>query len=706
MSHPTPMLTFQVFRGNQLLKRAEFEKASVTIGSGPAAGLSIDSDDVADLHAVVNCNNGTVHVLDLGSPQGTRVDGAPITSNQALNPGQAIELGDIRIVVTIGGEEDEDLDDATDEEDAATVVADQAAIMAQAQEAQDARDRAAAAAARRDEGEEQATQPAVVEAPAAIPTPAPQKTMAAPEPVAAAPEGMDPADDDDEEEEPLEDVMTFIMRSGTGQSTVGVDKDRPKVLEVNQLWENVLLDTKHFPTAGKVYGFKVAPRAITVGASVGWKWSILGVHMSWVPGIAAPFLRQVPPLWSEVTSDWRDDFYAPDTSLPDGDHRLFEWNDGHYEACVKESWDGFVDLGTSRYSFGQLVADGKARKEGEFIHVPLTDDERLMVDVNGTVFFAQMVAPGRQVLQRNSEVDYPFMAIFSLVGFLGLMVAIYMYFSGAPNRTEMVEIPDRFVELLLEKPPEEQPKDKPSGNPDAGEGAKAKKEEGKVGKKDAKLEKAKGAKVEKQEIDRQVAESAGVLGALRDGGELDGLLGGAGLSSDITGGLGGLLGAKGTQIGSGGLGSRGSGMGGGGTAEGLGGLGTKGVGGGSSGFGAGGGNFGAKGEGAIGTVGGDPIILGALDRSLIDEVIKRHMSQIRYCYQRELTKDPALSGKITVKFVIAKDGTVSSAETKATTMNNDAVESCVVGRFMRMQFPAPKGGGIVVVSYPFLFSPG
>ena len=82
------------------------------------------------------------------------------------------------------------------------------------------------------------------------------------------------------------------------------------------------------------------------------------------------------------------------------------------------------------------------------------------------------------------------------------------------------------------------------------------------------------------------------------------------------------------------------------------------------------------------------------------------MAQIRYCYQRELTKNPAIKGKIVIKFVIAKDGSVSSASKKTSTINNGAVEQCVVGRFMRMQFPEPKGGGIVIVSYPFTFLPG
>jgi hypothetical protein len=149
----------------------------------------------------------------------------------------------------------------------------------------------------------------------------------------------------------------------------------------------------------------------------------------------------------------------------------------------------------------------------------------------------------------------------------------------------------------LEQPPEPPPDvKKPDQNPDAGEGAKAKREEGKVGKKDAKMEKAKGDKVEmnKQQVDREVAENAGVLGAMRDGGEMDGVFGTSGLNSDLTGGIGGLIGAKGTQIGSGGLGSRGSGLGGGGTADGLGGLGTKGRGSGASGYGEGGGNFGSE----------------------------------------------------------------------------------------------------------------
>ncbi len=221
--------------------------------------------------------------------------------------------------------------------------------------------------------------------------------------------------------------------------------------------------------------------------------------------------------------------------------------------------------------------------------------------------------------------------------------------------------------------------------------ARARREEGKVGKKDLARRSPLLLLVESRDelpgpqeapspdrpeappepLDRVVAEHAGLLGAVR---------------ADEMGGLDNALAA--------GLGARGTGLGGGGLASRLG-LGT-------AGYAGRGGNFGTRGDGGAGTP-GEPIILGALDRSLVDAVVKRHMSQIRYCYQRELTRNPAVAGKVTVKFVVAADGTVSSAVTKSSTMSNAAVESCINGRFLRFQFPEPRGGGIVIVAYPFTF---
>ena len=180
-----------------------------------------------------------------------------------------------------------------------------------------------------------------------------------------------------------------------------------------------------------------------------------------------------------------------------------------------------------------------------------------------------------------------------------LGIASWMLTQNTPESTAP-QLAERFSEVTLEAAPVAQ------ANPDAGEGAKAKQEEGRVGKKDARMAVATGSKVEveKKEADREVAADAGVLGSLSEG-EVGDVFGSSGLNSDLTGGIGGLIGtnniqagsggligAKSIQVGSGGLGSRGSGLGGGGTAEGLGGLGTKGRGSGRSGYGSGGASFG------------------------------------------------------------------------------------------------------------------
>ncbi|MCP4871960.1 MAG: AgmX/PglI C-terminal domain-containing protein [Proteobacteria bacterium] len=99
----------------------------------------------------------------------------------------------------------------------------------------------------------------------------------------------------------------------------------------------------------------------------------------------------------------------------------------------------------------------------------------------------------------------------------------------------------------------------------------------------------------------------------------------------------------------------------------------------------------------------EPITLSPFDKSAIDRVVKTHLSAIRYCYQQELTKNPALSGKVVIKFVIARDGTVSQATVKSSSLQNVITEKCITGKFMQMRFPRPKSDGIAVVAYPFVF---
>ena len=641
-------LTFEISNGDTLIRREEISAESVTIGRGPAAMLRIDDEALADLHAVVNVQeDGTVQILDLGHANGTQVNGEAVSGNASLASGDTVSIGPITVAVSI---------------QAAAATADESTQPVP------------------DEDEEVERTDQV-----------PENTAA----VAAAREGNASIADAGE------DVMAFIMRSGTASSDAGVDRKKAKVLEIAEIWSDTVMDVKHYePGSGRVQ----------VGSSTGYRWRFVGLPMGWVPPGFAKIAWLLAPTLSEASEERRNDFYVPPDDLPNDDFALFEGAGAHYVFNMSDKWSGFVDIGDQRHTFQDLIESGKATSSGPGQYqVPVDDDTRVVADLGNVIFFGQMVAPGIRVAKGNADRDPLFLGLMSFMSFLMAMLFVLFLNSPPPSESEVLDVPDRFVEMLLQQPePEPQKeKNKPDANPDAGEGAKAKKEEGKVGKKDAKMEKAKGNKVElqKKKLDTEVAENAGVLGALRDGGELDGVFGSSNLSADLAGGIGGLIGAKGTQIGAGGLGARGSGLGGGGTAAGLGGLGTKGRGSGASGYGSGGGNFGAKGEGGIGRIGGDPIILGALDKSLIDAVIKKHMNQIRYCYQRELPKNPTLGGKVTVKFVISKTGSVSKASTKTSTLSNAAVEGCINSRFMRFQFPEPKGGGIVIVSYPFIFQP-
>lgn len=103
---------------------------------------------------------------------------------------------------------------------------------------------------------------------------------------------------------------------------------------------------------------------------------------------------------------------------------------------------------------------------------------------------------------------------------------------------------------------------------------------------------------------------------------------------------------------------------------------------------------------------GEGPILGALDKTAIDETMRANVDLIRDCYEQALTANPRLRGKLVVKFAILKDGTVSTAATKSSTLNHPQVEDCINQEVMRFQFPTPKGGGMVIVSYPFVFEPG
>lgn len=100
---------------------------------------------------------------------------------------------------------------------------------------------------------------------------------------------------------------------------------------------------------------------------------------------------------------------------------------------------------------------------------------------------------------------------------------------------------------------------------------------------------------------------------------------------------------------------------------------------------------------------GDSTVTGSLTKDEIRRVIRRNLNRVRYCYEKQLILEPKLAGKATTKFTIGPDGKVISAEVQG--FGSRPVDECIHGAISAMVFPPPKGGGVVVVSYPFVFAP-
>jgi hypothetical protein len=96
---------------------------------------------------------------------------------------------------------------------------------------------------------------------------------------------------------------------------------------------------------------------------------------------------------------------------------------------------------------------------------------------------------------------------------------------------------------------------------------------------------------------------------------------------------------------------------------------------------------------------------GSLDKEIVRRIIRRHVNEIRYCYEQELARHPSLAGRVVTQFSILPDGRVGTALLAASTVDDVRVQACILAAVRRWEFPVPRGGGLVMVSYPFLLVP-
>ncbi len=600
MDQSNTPVKFDIYDGDKLVRTEVLTEQTIKIGKLSSSHVRIDDETVSRMHAVVEVSGPEdVVILDLGSATGTFVNGEPITK-RALRTGDQIQLGSVRVVVTIAGQ---------------------------------------------------------AEAPSAGGVQAAQAPGSRPV-VANAPLF------DDEEE------------SSGGR----------RALEVLVMWGSTVIDVRHFDGAG----------TYSVGESAAANQFV-----------EASFVSDDPyPLAVTDGTDMQ-------VNVPDG-------------------VQGEVMLDGKVYGLDELKAAGKLTRSSvarsHTLRLPARARCRLVFGDLSVLVNSVPAAPPLQKASFLQQLDPQLLRY--LFGAAVLHALFFLIVLSIPEDADSLsmdgfDMSDRFVEFMLKPETEKQEdildifKDIQEEQGKAAE--KAKGDEGKLGKKDSPDKDKKFAiqgPADQQEIKlaKERAKQEAVETAQAAFNNLEGEMaavwgeGDRAVGNDAVSALGNMFGDKvGEAQGFGGLGVAGVGRGGGGLGEssiGVGNVGTVGRGGGgTSGYGRGASRLGERTGRVPKITVGKPIVSGALDMETIRRVIRRHRNEYKYCYEKELNIKRDLNGKITVKFTISGNGSVIAAGVEESTMGDPGVENCLTGKIRRWVFPAPKGGGIVIVKYPFIFKP-
>jgi hypothetical protein len=110
---------------------------------------------------------------------------------------------------------------------------------------------------------------------------------------------------------------------------------------------------------------------------------------------------------------------------------------------------------------------------------------------------------------------------------------------------------------------------------------------------------------------------------------------------------------------------------------------------------------------AEGRCGRHESLAGRLPVSALQRVVRAGWPDMKKCYEAGLRRDRTLAGAVRVRFVVARDGTVSEARdldrgppdpiawgtgAGAPPVRDAEVSACVVEAFRRLVFPKPAGG--------------
>lgn len=679
-------MSFQIFQGEELVRSETLTQDIIKVGKLPSSHLRIEDDNVSRMHAVIEVTGpDEIYIIDLGSAAGTIVNGKKVNKCKLQN-GDEIVLGSTRVVVEIGAGAGASLPVSAPPISAPPISAPPISVPPVSSFG--------------------GPKPPTAPNPFAAPAVAPPSPFGASNPFAAsspfaptAPEshaspghghgghGGHGHDDEDPDQ-----FRYGIAASGPPVNPADVESPATAV-EVTLMWGDLsILHVAHLSP----------PRSFYIGEK---------------SALAAPdFL-----VGSEVLGTER---------MP-----LVVEVGGNTAVVVPEGAEGAVTVGDMSLTWNELKAQGKLQPCSEMagaMQYPLPQGAIASVKHHGFTWMVKPTSAGKRVgVGGGPAVNWGYHTWTGVSLAVHAAFLLMFYFlppSPSSLSLDLLSADSRLVQYLMEPPEtvEEEVEWLEEQNQDDAEGGTGKRhagDEGAMGEESSEPTKNRygiegPADNQDPHMARQQArEQAATAGAI---GVLQAMAGAwnsptspfgqdTALGSDPMSALGALMGDQiGSNFGFGGLGLRGTGRGGGGTGEGtigLGNLGTIGHGSGTgtgSGYGSGAGGFGGRRSTVPRIRTAEADVRGSLSREVIRRVIRRHINEVRFCYEQELSQRPDLAGRVTVSFIISATGAVQTATTSATTLNNARVEGCIVQAVRRWTFPAPDGGGVVGVNYPFL----
>ncbi|MBL9045390.1 MAG: AgmX/PglI C-terminal domain-containing protein [Myxococcales bacterium] len=733
-------ITIQVYQGDTLVKTEKLTQETIKIGKISSAHINLEDESVSRLHANIELSpDNQVTIVDLTSTKGTFVNGARIgaTKPHKLESGDEVKIGDVRLVVTF---------------DAPAPVAQAAPVAAAPPPPRPAGPPLPGMRA-----------PGPFGAPAAPPAAAAAAAPAAPVghlsiPPAYGPKAFVP-------QLPPQVLEQVEVRDGSKAVEVAAlfedavvairHFDDPKGGKVTgatnamiyggigALTITFLLFLTNYITVSREVAIEEAWELENAAAapdkkkekphkSPGSRVHDAASLILLVGGIAGLALGVLRRQKEEEENEFTigpapgTTFKSPGEDLPVERFPLVRSTGDQYEILLTQKMSGELQVGGKSIQVAELLGSGQAKQadvQGAFV-MPIPAEGRFSLQLGDSFFNVNSVAKAR-TYPVPLNVDWGTQSYTGAVfGAVALFMALIFSVPPDPKSLSLdAFMNDQRFAKLVQKPPEEKPEEIPDWLKKKAEekddgGKKAKESEGKMGKKDTsqknKLYNIKGPQDNKdiklaKEAAKDAAKNAGVLGLIRSGqmGNMASIFGrDSALGKDASDAMGGLVGTEaGDAYGGGGFGLVGAGGGGGGTGEGTIGLGNIGT----VGHGAGGGGgYGAKVGALKGRKAGSPEVVpgtaevrGSLDKELIRRIIRRHINEVKFCYERELTRTPNMEGRVMVNFTIGPTGAVVASIVQSSTLGNPTVEQCIAGALRRWEFPRPQGG-IVVVTYPFV----